>query len=200
MKTSQRKFVVEFKSGRRAMKARTNSIWGDTDLKAFAREAEDKVPHPFNSDGAPGTPDQGRDMPCDPMNPGNASDHAAEANVAGTATPSGNGAGGEVPNQHEASVLAAEVVAQVPESKPGPQPRTTSTGTPRNRVKRGPIAMGRNKPPSAESAPARDSVSLEEVAALGAENKRLKTLLAEQLHLQNLQLKKMLDWSLTPAI
>ncbi|PKA40004.1 hypothetical protein CWR43_29210 [Rhizobium sullae] len=193
MKTPRRNFVVEFKSGRRAMKARTNSIWGDTDLKAFARETEDKTPHPFNSDGAPGTPDQGRDMPCDPMNPGNASEHAGEANAAGTATPSGNGADGEVPNQHEASVLAAIVVAHVPERKPGPQPQTTSTGTPRKHVKRGPVAMGRNKPRSAESVTARDVVSLEDVAALDAENKRLKTLLAEQLHLQNLQLKKMLE-------
>ncbi|WP_087006344.1 hypothetical protein [Rhizobium sullae] len=193
MKTPQRKFVVEFKSGRRAMKARTKSIWGDTDLKALAREAEDSAPHPFNSDGAPGTPDQGREMPCDPMNPGNASEHASEAIVAGTATPSGNGAVGEVPNQHEASVLAAEVVAQVPESKPGPQPRTTSTGTPRKHVKRGPIAMVRNKPRSAESVTARDVISLEEVATLDAENKRLKKLLTEQLHRQNLQLKKMLE-------
>ncbi|APO76953.1 hypothetical protein AM571_PA00065 (plasmid) [Rhizobium etli 8C-3] len=193
MKTPQRKFVVEFKSGRRAMKARTNSIWGDTDLKAFARETEDSAPHPFNSDGAPGTPDEGGDGPSNPMNSGSASEHAGEANVAGTATPSGNGADGEVPNQHEASVLAVEIVAQMPESQPEPQPRTTSKRTPRNRVRRGPIAMGRNKPRSAESVTARDSVSLEEVAALGAENKRLKTLLAEQLHLQNLQLKKMLE-------
>jgi hypothetical protein len=40
---------------------------------------------------------------------------------------------------------------------------------------------------------AADPISFDEVAALDAENKRLKRLLAEQLQTQNLQLKKMLE-------
>jgi hypothetical protein len=37
---SQRTFIVERKSGRRRSAMRPTSIWGDTDLKAFARNAE----------------------------------------------------------------------------------------------------------------------------------------------------------------
>ncbi|MGO7169631.1 hypothetical protein AB9F47_21520 [Rhizobium leguminosarum] len=47
MKTENRNFVVEFKSGRRRSPGKTNSIWGNTDLKALAREVEQKAPHLF---------------------------------------------------------------------------------------------------------------------------------------------------------
>jgi hypothetical protein len=202
MKMPQRNFVVEFKSGRRSMKARTSSIWGDTDLKAFVRDAEDKAPHPFNSNAAPGTPDDGRDMPSDSMNSGSAIRHAGEASTAEAAASSGNGAEiaeVEVPKQHETDVLTAEVVAHVQESETASQPRRKSKGTHRKRTKRSAsraiahIAMGKNEPGSAESATAQDWVSFDELTALDAENKRLNRLLAEQLHAQNAQLKKMLD-------
>lgn len=81
MKTPQRKFVVEFKSGRRQTKARTNSIWGDADLKALVREVEDKAPHLLNSNGAPGAPDEGGDMSSDLMNSGCASEQRVRAVV-----------------------------------------------------------------------------------------------------------------------
>ncbi|QPB23573.1 hypothetical protein [Rhizobium sp. 007] len=200
MKTPQRKFVVEFKSGRRQTKARTNSIWGDTDLKALVREAEDKAPHLFNSNAAPGRPDEGgEDIASDTMNSGSAGGHAGEASVAGASTSLGDGAEVDVPKQSETTVATAEVVEPVQESPPVFQPKRTSSDTPRKRVKRGPlratahIAMRRNKPRSVEAVTARDAVSLEEVTTLDAENKRLKRLLAERLHAQNLQLKKMLE-------
>ncbi|MGI8398286.1 hypothetical protein ACRYWZ_18105 (plasmid) [Agrobacterium deltaense] len=40
----RRNFVVEFKSNRRQVKSRTASIWGETDLKAIAREVEYDLP------------------------------------------------------------------------------------------------------------------------------------------------------------
>lgn len=200
MKTPQRKFVVEFKSGRRQTKARTNSIWGDTDLKALVREAEDKAPHLFNSNAAPGRPDEGgEDIASDTINSGSAGGHAGEASVAGASTSLGDGAKVDVPKQSETTVATAEVVEPVQESPPVFQPKRTSSDTPRKRVKHGPlratahIAMRRNKPRSVEAVTARDAVSLEEVTTLDAENKRLKRLLAERLHAQNLQLKKMLE-------
>ncbi|WFU91226.1 hypothetical protein QA644_23770 (plasmid) [Rhizobium sp. CC1099] len=200
MKTPQRKFVVEFKSGRRQTKARTNSIWGDTDLKALVREAEDKAPHLFNSNAAPGRPDEGgEDIASDTMNSGSAGGHAGEASVAGASTSLGDGAKVDVPKQSETTVATAEVVEPVQESPPVFQPKRTSSDTPRKRVKRGPlratahVAMRRNKPRSVEAVTAGDAVSLEEVTTLDAENKRLKRLLAERLHAQNLQLKKMLE-------
>lgn len=44
MKRLQRSFVVESKFPRKVSKEAANSIWGDTDLKAIARQIEDLVP------------------------------------------------------------------------------------------------------------------------------------------------------------
>ncbi|AJD44739.1 hypothetical protein C9413_24505 [Rhizobium sp. SEMIA 4085] len=199
MKTPQRKFVVEFKSGRRQTKARTNSIWGDTDLKALVREAEDKAPHLFKSNATPGRPDEGGEgVAPDAMNSASAGGHAGEASLAGASTSLGDGAKVGLPKRNETTVATAEAVEPVQESPPVFQPKKTSGKTPREPVKRGPlratahVAMRRNKPRSVEAVTARDTVSLEEVTTLDAENKRLKRLLAERLHAQNLQLKKML--------
>ncbi len=41
---ARQNFVVEFKSNRRQLKPRTNSIWGDTDLKAIAEAVSDELP------------------------------------------------------------------------------------------------------------------------------------------------------------
>ena len=40
MKTPQRNFVVEIKSGRRRLTRPSNSIWGNTDIKSLVLEAE----------------------------------------------------------------------------------------------------------------------------------------------------------------
>ena len=40
MKTPQRNFVVEIKSGRRRLTRPRNSIWGNTDIKSLVLEAE----------------------------------------------------------------------------------------------------------------------------------------------------------------
>jgi hypothetical protein len=199
MKTPQRSFVVEFKSGRRQPKARTNSIWGDADLKALAREVEDKVPHLFNSDEAPGMPEAGGAAPTDPINAGSASDTAGDLSVAQAAVASADDAEVEVAKQHEADCPAAEAVAQVQDSQQVSQPRTTSRRMPRKRVNRPTTnaiahsSMTALEDESEQPKTAADPISLDEVAALDAENKRLKRLLAEQLQAQNLQLKKMLE-------
>lgn len=44
---SQRSFVVVKKNSRRQSKAQASSIWGDTDFKALAREAEIEAPGIF---------------------------------------------------------------------------------------------------------------------------------------------------------
>jgi hypothetical protein len=49
MRTQQRKFVVEIKSGRRQVKSIGKSIWGDTDFKALARQVEGDEPGLFRS-------------------------------------------------------------------------------------------------------------------------------------------------------
>lgn len=44
MKTRQRSFVVEYKSGRQRLKQQSHSIWGNTDFKALVLEVRDQSP------------------------------------------------------------------------------------------------------------------------------------------------------------
>ena len=199
MRTPQRNFVVEFKSGRRQPKAGANSIWGDTDLKAFVRDVEESASHPFNSSQALRAPDADGGMLSDPINAGSVSEYTGNPDVLQTATPSADGVEVDVSTQRQADHPPVEVVAQVPESEPAARPQATLTGAARKRVKRTATreihhsSTATRGEQSVQSETAGDPVPFDEVAALNAENKRLKRLLAEQLHAQNLQLKKMLE-------
>jgi hypothetical protein len=199
MKTTQRSFVVAFKSGRRQPKLGTKSIWGNTDLKALAREVEDKASHLFSSTEASSTPDVGGDMLPDLINAASSSEQAADLDVARPTIPSADDVEADVATQHQANRPAAEDSAQVQESRPASQPHVTSIGVTRNRAKRAPgrpishISMTAVGDQGGQSKTAMDPISFEEVAALDAENKRLKRLLVEQLRAQNLQLETMLE-------
>lgn len=186
MKTTQRSFVVAFKSGRRQPKMVAKSIWGDMDLKALAREVEDKASHLFSSNEASSTPHVGGDM-------------LPDLDVARPAIPSTDDVEADVATQHQANRPAAEDIAQVQERRPALQPHATSIVVTRNRTKR---ASGRRIPhismtalgdQGRQSKTAMDPISFDEVAVLDAENKRLKKLLVEKLRAQNLQLEKMLE-------
>ncbi|MBY5918419.1 transcriptional regulator [Rhizobium leguminosarum] len=48
MKKVQRSFAVEYKSGRRKLNSKPNSIWADTDLKSVAQDMQDEA-MPFMS-------------------------------------------------------------------------------------------------------------------------------------------------------
>lgn len=199
MKTPQRRFVVEFKSGRRQSKAQTNSIWGDTDFKALAREVEDTAPHLFNSNEAPGTPGSGETVPADPITAEPVNERSTDVDdVAPAAIPIADGVEVGILKQHEAD-RPAEAVLQVQASQPASKPRTTSTGTSRKRAKRAAaqtiahnLKVG-HEDRKAQTGTIDDPTTLDELAALDADNKHLKRLLAEQLRAQNLWLKKMLE-------
>ncbi|WP_192933439.1 hypothetical protein, partial [Sinorhizobium meliloti] len=108
------------------------------------------------------------------------------------------GAEVEISKLHEAND-PAEVVVQVEESQPAPQRRLTPTGTPQKRAKRASDQTIVRKPEveyedrRAQPGTADNPISDDELAALDADNKRLKRLLAERLRAQNLRLKKMLE-------
>ncbi|ASP76493.1 hypothetical protein CDO28_34580 (plasmid) [Sinorhizobium meliloti] len=199
MKTPQRRFVVEFKSGRRQAKTKTNSIWGDTDLKALAREVEEKASHLFNSNEAPLSPDSAEMGLADSLNAASASEGGGDVDMARAVIPSSSGAETEILKHAADPPAAAEAVVQVQESQPASQPRTTTTGTPRKRAKRGAAKMMAHNSKvgdedrQAQTGAVDSPISLDELATLEADNKRLKRLLAEQLRAQNLWLKKMLE-------
>lgn len=199
MKAPQRSFVVEFKSGRRQPKKRTNSIWGDTDLRALAREVEDKVPHLFK-DEAPGTPEADGSAPADPMIAGPVNKPAG-GGIADQAAPA-SADSKEIEAAKQPDCPATETVAQGQDSQQATRPTTTTTTTrrtPRQRVNRLPThaiahrATTELEDESGQPETAADPISFDELAVLDAENKRLKRLLAEQLQAQNLQLRKMLE-------
>ncbi|MDX1016903.1 hypothetical protein GOL25_28910 [Sinorhizobium medicae] len=195
MKTPQWRFVVERKSRRRQPKAQTNSIWGDTDLKALAREVEEKASHLFNSDEGPGRPGSAETRFADPIDAESVNERA---DVARAAIPFIIGAEVEI-SKHDEANDPAEVVVQVEESQPAPQRRLTPTGTPQKPAKRASDQTIVRKPEfeyedrGAQPGTADNPVSDDELAALDADNKRLKRLLAERLRAQNFRLKKMLE-------
>jgi hypothetical protein len=194
MKTPQRSFVVEFKSGRRQPKTKTNSIWGDTDLKALAREVEEKASHLFSSNDAPSTPDSAG--LADSLNAASASEDGGDVDMARAVTPSSNGAETEILKHAADPPAAVEAVAQVQESQPASQRRTTSSGTPRKRALAQTIAHNSevgNEDRKPQAGTVDNPISVDELATLDADNKRLKRLLAEHLRAQNLWLNKMLE-------
>ncbi|MQX74712.1 hypothetical protein [Sinorhizobium medicae] len=196
MKTPQRRFVVEFKSGRRQPKTKTNSIWGDTELKALAREVEEKASHLFKSNEAPLTPGSAEMGLGDSLNAASASEDGGDVDMARAVIPSSNGAETEILKHAADPPAAVEAVAQVQESQPASQRRTTSTGTPRKRAVAQTNAHNSevgNEDRKPQAGTVDNPISVDELATLDADNKRLKRLLAEQLRTQNLWLKKMLE-------
>ncbi|MDK4731508.1 hypothetical protein [Rhizobium sp. CNPSo 3490] len=188
MKTPQRKFVVEFKSGRRRLTTQPPSIWGNTDLKALVRQAETEAPHLFEPkqelDAIGETGEIARDQ-----GPANQLDKSDDAS-----------------NQ---TLLVGSLIQPAPidpfqsdHDHVGPVSRSSEQSTKwpaRNRPT--PIGEGRSGKPTGRTSGERRKGSFaafveapaDELATLDAENRRLKILLVKHLRQENLQLRKMLD-------
>jgi hypothetical protein len=198
MRTPQHKFVVERKSGRRQQRAEANSIWGDTDLKAFVRKAEDDAPHLFGSKETSGSSVDDGNISPEQTNSSSLRAPGDDGGDPQSALLPVDREGAEVPKQHEANLPALDTGAQSQESQPVPQRRELLRDTPLKRSRRATvqvvdrIEVRPNEDLNARSVTASDTVSLEEVTALDSENKRLKSMLAEQLYAQNIQLRRML--------
>lgn len=198
MRTPQRKFVVEFKSGRRQQRAGTKSIWGDTDLKAFVRKAEDDAPHLFGPNETLGSSDDDGSKSPEPMNLRYASAAERDSDSACTMLQAADQEEEVAPKQHEDYLVVPDTVGQAKVIHTARQPRDPSTAKPRSRARRAaaPAIDGKdrnNGGPSARSLTAGVAVSLQELAVLDLENKRLKGMLAELLRAQNVQIKRMLE-------
>jgi hypothetical protein len=198
MKTPQRKFVVEFKSPRRQQKARTNSIWGDTDLKALAREVEGQasdLAYSPKTEIVLGT--NTADLP--PVAMGSVAETAGIVDAAQIEQLSGDDLKTEeLPRRSsEHTDLDPEVVAaealniQAPLGRPEPQTISKLAAIKRSGRRQRSTSPGT----LAQTAPAAvyTEPGLDEIAALDAENKRLKLLLVEHLRDQNMRLEQMLE-------
>lgn len=194
MKTPQRRFVVEFKGGRRLPKTGAGSIWGDTDLKALAREVEDQSSHLF---GIGQTPDQQVTNPTPDTDPRILAGAPLDEAVA--PTPSIHPLADSVDSPGSTPVIVDEVVETAPPPiEPSTESQTVETPKKarRKRVPRAvptPVPTEKDRSQTLPASVAIASTSLEELATLEAENKRLRLLLANQLRAQNVELKRMLE-------
>ncbi|KAB1083710.1 hypothetical protein F4V91_30055 [Neorhizobium galegae] len=196
MKTTRRNFVVEYKTNRRQPKTQANSIWGDTDLRALARavESDTSLPHriqpieerPRTSDKAAVTSERVK------LEPSIENGHRADD--PGTIPSLDGKAGSSPPPQIEMPVandaqpspeMAAVVRSHVPLSsakKPHVNAQIVET-----------VTRSEKDNPRRQSAHLPDVVSDDDLAALDAENRRLKKLLADKLRTENARLTNMLQ-------
>ncbi|MBX4967838.1 hypothetical protein [Rhizobium binae] len=186
MKTPQRKFVVEFKSGRRRLTTQPDSIWGNTDLRAFVRQAETEAPHLFESEQGPDALDQPGEMPRD-QQPGNqldASDDANQNQPAASLTEPVQ----IVPSQNDHGQFAS-----ISQSKKRPIERPARTARHIDEKRSRTQIDGAVDEGGEASSAGTLEAPIDELAALDAENRHLKALLIKHLHQENLQLRKMLE-------
>lgn len=184
MKTQQRKFVVEFKSGRRRSAKQPDSIWGNADLKSLARQVQAEAPHLFEPNMI-GTASQ-KQGPSHPH-------HLPEKNTVFNAEGDGEYVGGlsvdaerpSAPGQPKYGIAALDSFPE--EQAPPPQPRTIRRR--RRRAGLGKASSVFERPST--SAP--NETSRDELTVLYEENRQLKRLLAEHLLQQNIELRKMLE-------
>ncbi|KSV78508.1 hypothetical protein N182_20250 [Sinorhizobium sp. GL2] len=188
MKTPQRRFVVEFKSGRRQPKAQAGSIWGNTDLKTLAREVENEAAHLFGRQELDA--DGGIDPACDADVPSFVDEPAVI-----TAPEPTNEAADHV----AAAYLNANVADKARETAIGPLTVARTRGLPKRASGKHPprpsqrTALEPTEKQSDLESRSAPTMPLEELVSLDAENSRLRKLLAEQLRAQNVTLKKMLE-------
>lgn len=186
MKTPQRNFVVEIKSKGRRSAVRQGSIWGSTDLKAFARQAASVAPQLFE-DGQQAGPTV-EDIIVAPAVENAPVEEPVLAPVARTSDAIVAISVSTVEERSEPQDLpAVEVVAKAAVAKRKPR-RSGLIGRQSTTMPKGGDKVGISVTPPLAPSEAR----IDELPALEAENRRLKTLLADRLRQQNLQLRMML--------
>ncbi|MFT4181383.1 MAG: hypothetical protein QM636_05620 [Rhizobium sp.] len=196
MKTQRRSFVVEIKSKRRSLKTPAKSIWGDADLKALAQAVDDNAPHLFSSNDTSSRPDADSAVPPDLLHAKSADERPGEAGVA-QATPSPLGeTEADTPKRQQADPMAVDAAEPALSDRPETQSQTVPVAARTRAERKAARATGKAEPrgnKTARSETIGSVSSLDDVATLDAENRRLKKLLAERLRSENLQLKKMLE-------
>jgi hypothetical protein len=183
MKTPQRNFTVEFKSGRRRSNPEPTSIWGNTDLKALVRKAERDAPHLFD-------PAMNRD----------AHDHPEERRQATGTTPRilesvGPADVQPLENNERDRVTSAPANAAIAPADGAVRLQDAACPTEPKKSDRAPSrsADHRDKaklPKVHGSVVAKQPV--DDLAELEEENQRLRSLLSQRLLQQNRRLRQML--------
>lgn len=183
---ARRNFVVEFKSGRRSQRSKNASIWGDTDLKAIAREVEKQTPHTFQQpDRLVATGEQ--------LSPPQVGDIVVAGGHQG-AEPAVT-----IAPVEELAIPVAAVEPAQPQLQAAPAIEKTEDSLPavvHSRPKRSaaPVPQSRSNIPKrrVRDAASHLSTDKDELLVLESENLRLKALLRSRLEAENARLRSML--------
>ncbi|RFB85108.1 transcriptional regulator [Rhizobium leguminosarum bv. trifolii] len=220
MKKVQRSFAVEYKSGRRKLDTRSNSIWGNVDLKSVARDLE-KETMPFLSVSAQRgankemsllKADQAESLLTPPFGPSTTASNKQEMSMADeTATTTS----ADVPTIVETPIApkkqrkprakkAAALETASADAKAEPAPVLAGVGGVKRRgrktkmieaaasAKRAPVRRAPKAVQAAATAPMTAIDEMADLLQLEEENHRLRKLLAEKLRAENADLRKRL--------
>ncbi len=218
VKKVQRSFAVEYKSGRRILNSKPNSIWGDMDLKSVAQDLEDEAmpfmsstPQAISREIIVSGEEQARPLLTVPIEQEtNASalqeTTMADENATMISADTPAAAAPDVPKKtrkprakkavpETASVAVSAQPAAASNATAGKQKRGRkaksdegATSTRRGPVKRAPRAV---QAAAAPSVAAVDEIA--DLLQLEEENQRLRKLLAEKLRAENADLRKRLN-------
>ncbi|EJZ18552.1 transcriptional regulator (plasmid) [Rhizobium sp. Pop5] len=221
MKKVQRSFAVEYKTGRRKLDPRSNSIWGNMDLKSVARALEEEAT-PFLSGSSQGgkrgndmslpAPDQAEPLLTPPLGPSTTASDTQEMSMADETDTTTKADGPTVietptaPKKQRKPRAKKAVALQTPSADAAAEPAAAlagaSGGKRRRRktkvieaaasAKRAPV---RRAPKAVQTAPTAPMTAIDEMAdllQLEEENQRLRKLLAEKLRAENADLRKRL--------
>jgi hypothetical protein len=189
MKTPQRNFVVERKSGRRRLTMQPTSIWGDTDLKAIVLKVEADAPHLFEPKIISDTSGRDSGLQTGPAFETHLNNKAGTGDQKPIVAPAVEAE--QAFRSQRDDDLISNAAAQLKLESPRPQsPRKER----RQRLATASRhAEGAKIAPTVQPTAIKIVESADELIALEEENRRLKSLLAQHFRQQNMQLRTMLS-------
>ncbi|APO77654.1 hypothetical protein AM571_PB00373 (plasmid) [Rhizobium etli 8C-3] len=221
LKKVQRSFAVEYKNGRRKLDARSNSIWGNVDLKSVARDLEEEALPFLSGSSQSGKPDSEMSLPeqdqaeqllTAPLGPSTTASDTQEMSMAdetNTTTKVDGQTVVETPNapKKQRKPRAKKVAAletALADATAEPAAALAGDGGVKRRgrktkaieatasAKRAPVHRAPKAVQAAPAAPMTASDEMADLLQLEEENQRLRKLLAEKLRAENEDLRKRL--------
>jgi len=187
------KFLAQLTSRKRPAETRESSVGNDTEASESGARQTSALPS--NSTGASSSPDHDENATVELVAPTTSNETDGDLDLPQAVSPPVDDAGVQTPARHEVSQSGADAHVLGPESQTSKKsPRTPRT----KRAKRTrtdtvsestAVAIGDQ---SAQSSSSREKF-FDEVASLDEEIRLLRRQLAQKLHLQNVQLIKMLE-------
>ncbi|APO70959.1 hypothetical protein IE4872_PD00426 (plasmid) [Rhizobium gallicum] len=193
------KFLAQLASRRRPTETRESSVGNDADTEASESGVRNASALSSDSTEVSVRPDHNENPAVDLVATTTSDEPDSDLDVPQAISPPNDGEEVQRPTRHEISRPGADAHALVPESKPSKKsPRKPRTKRPERRPKRTHADMVSgsatiaNSDQSAQSSSPREAF-FDEVASLDEEITQLRIQLAQKLHLQNVQLVRMLE-------